>query len=274
MIALETLANAVMLRLSNLRNACVRIGFINTLLYIFKTKIIKRMYSMILRKSGRYKMGTLSSKELRVPVVFRYNSSDTNVFSQLFIVDEYRPLTDLRDVKLIVDCGAYVGFSSAYMLSRFPEASVLAVEPDPKNYELLKQNLSPYQERATTINAAVWSRKVGLKLRSGHPGEESEWVTTVRECRQGEPADLQAVDIETLLRLSNRDEIDIIKMDIEGAEAMVFSENFEPWIKKVRAFAIELHNEECSKAFYRALGSGSFRFSHSGEIAIARRHGC
>lgn len=274
MVAPDNSPNTVTLRLSNLINACARIGFINTLLYIFKTKIIRRMYSAKRSKHERYKIGTLSSNELRAPLVFRYNSSDPNVFSQIFITDEYRPLTDLRDVKSIVDCGAYVGFSSTYFLSRFPEAHVLAVEPDPRNYHLLKQNLSPYRERVTTINAAVWSRRVGLKLRSGHPGEETEWVTTVRECRQGEHADLQAVDMEKLLQLNNHDEIDILKMDIEGAEAVVFSENFEPWIKKVRAFAIELHDEECSNAFYRALASGTFRFSRSGEIAIARRHGC
>lgn len=232
------------------------------------------MYSAKRNKHEHYKIGTLASNELQAPLVFRYNSSDTNVFSQIFITDEYRPLTDLRDVKSIIDCGAYVGFSSTYFLSKFPEARVLAVEPDPKNYQLLKQNLSPYRERVTTINAAVWSRSVGLKLRSGRPGEETEWMTTVRECHRGEQADLHAVDIEKLLQLNNHDEIDILKMDIEGAEAVVFSENFEPWIKKVRAFAIELHDEECSKAFYGALASGSFRFSYSGEIAIALRHGC
>ena len=272
MIVKNTSRNTLTLRLNNLRSACSRIGVINTLLYTFKTKVIKRMYATKPKIGGSYKMGTLSSNELRVPVVFRYNSSDINVFSQIFITDEYRLLTDLQDVKLIIDCGAYVGFSTAYLLSRFPEAHVYAVEPDIKNYELLKQNLSAYGKRVTIMHAAVWSRKVGLKVCSGRPGEESEWATTVRECQQGEQADLQAVDIETLLRLSNRDEIDILKMDIEGAEAVVFSQNCESWIKKVRAFAIELHNEECSNVFYQALTSASFRFSLSGEIAIARRH--
>jgi len=49
---------------------------------------------------------------------------------------------------------------------------------------------------------------------SGSAGDESEWATTVRECRQYEQPDLYAVDIETLLRQSNREEIDILKIDI------------------------------------------------------------
>ena len=269
MVRENTFPSILMRRFQNLRNACSKIGVINTLRYVLKTKVVKHVNGTT--PKGSYKIGTLNSNELRGPVFFRYNSSDINVFSQIFITDEYRPLTDLQDVKLIIDCGAYVGFSSAYLLSKFPEAHVFAIEPDKKNYELLKENLSIYGNRVTTLNAAVWSRKVGLKVLSGGPGEESEWATTVRECRHGEQADLPAVDIETLLTESERDQIDLLKMDIEGAEAEVFSQNCERWINKVRAFAIELHGEECSDLFYRALSSDSFRFSLSGEITIARR---
>jgi len=139
-----------MLRFHNLRNACFKIGVINTLQYVFKTKVVKHVNGTKPKAGTSYKIGTLNSNELRGPVFFRYNSSDINVFSQIFISDEYRPLTDLPAVRLIIDCGAYVGFSSAYLLSKFPEAHVLAVEPDKKNYELLRQNLSVYGNRATT----------------------------------------------------------------------------------------------------------------------------
>jgi FkbM family methyltransferase len=164
-----------------------------------------------------------------------------------------------------------VGYSSAYFLSRFPEAHVLAVEPDRNNYELLRHNLGVYGDRVTAINTAVWPCRIGLKVCRREFGKESEWTTTVRECREGEQPDLEAIDIETLLEKSGYDKIDILKVDIEGAEALLFSTNVNGWIGKVRTFAIELHNQECSKVFHRALEPGAFEFSGSGEITIAKR---
>lgn len=218
-----------------------------------------------------YIEGTLYTNQLLHPIVFRYNSSDINVFSQIFISDEYNPLTRLENVKLIVDCGANVGYASAYFLSKFPETHVIAVEPDRRNYELLKKNLREYGDRVTTLCSAIWSHKVGLKLCIGQMDDKSEWATTVRECREGEQADLEAIDISTLLSQSNYDEIDILKIDIEGAEKIVFSRNFGSWLNKVRAYAIELHGEESREIFYHALTSSPFQFSHSCELTIAQR---
>jgi FkbM family methyltransferase len=258
-------------KLTNLKNECRNMGVANTLLYIAKSKMLRPIYNASKAQGVGYRTGTLQTNQLQFSVLFRYNSSDVNVFSQIFVADEYRPLNVLKNVKCIIDCGAYVGYSTAYFLSRFPEARVIAVEPDKRNYELLKQNLEPYGERVKVINAAVWRSRIGVKVSKQGIGEEGEWVTSVRECREEEERDLDAVDIETLLDQCDSDTIDILKIDIEGAESVVFSGDVDRWVKKVRAFAIELHNEECRQAFHRALGSEIFSFSSSGEITIAQR---
>lgn len=246
-------------------------GLANTLIYILKTKILKPIYHISKQNGAGYRTGTLQTNQLKSSVLFRYNSSDVSVFSQIFVIDEYRPLNHLKNVKFIVDCGAYVGYSSAYFLSLFPEARVIAVEPDKKNFQLLKQNLGPYGNRANAINAAVWASNIGVKVSEREIGEEGEWVTTVRECNEGEQPDLQAIDIETLLDRDGSEMIDILKIDIEGAERVLFSRDAHRWVDKVRAFAIELHNDECRQAFYGALGSEKFSYSTSGEITIAQR---
>jgi hypothetical protein len=64
--------------------------------------------------------------------------------------------------------------------------------------------------------------------------------------------------------------IDILKIDIEGAESVLFS-GAPRWVNKVRAFAIELHNNECRQAFYGALDYEEFSYSVSGEITLAQR---
>src|SRR5262249_42101559 len=145
-------SNLLLRRLKTLLEASSSMGFTNTLLYIHKTKLLKYLYGAIEPKRSGYRLGILSTNQLQAPVVFRYNSSDINVFSQIFVTDEYGPLSSLATVKSIIDCGAYVGYSSAYFLSKFPEAHVVAVEPDRNSYELLRHNLSVYGGRVTAIN--------------------------------------------------------------------------------------------------------------------------
>jgi FkbM family methyltransferase len=261
----------LMVRLNNLRGACRKVGVINTLLYIWKTKVLNNFWSIKQKTSGSYMTGTLSSKQLQHPVVFRYNSSDATVFSQIFVADEYETVGKLRGVKFIIDCGANVGYSTAYLLSKYPDARVIAVEPDQRNYELLRRNLAAYGDRVAAVCSAIWSHKARLKVSSGKAGDKSEYATRVMECTEGEDADLQAVDIASLLEHSGYDEIDILKMDVEGAESAIFRRNFQSWINKVRIFVIELHGQDCKEVFYSALGPKLFDFNLSGELTIARR---
>lgn len=261
-----------MTTVSRIRRACSNLGIFATLLYLYKTKVLDKIYSTRNRIDNSYKIGTLRAKQLLHPVVFRYNSSDVPVFRQIFISEEYKRLTTLREVKLIIDCGANVGYSSVYFLSKFPDAHVIAVEPDRSNYELLMRNVSVYGDRVTAICSAVWSHKAALKVCAGHVGDKREWATTVRECIGDEEADLEGLDIAFLLNQSLFPKIDILKVDIEGAERVVFNQEFKGWINKVRTIAIELHGKECQEIFYRAISEGSFDVSRSGENTIAQRH--
>jgi FkbM family methyltransferase len=243
------------------------IGIINTFTYIWKTKALNKLKS---RTAGSYCLGTLNVRGLAHPVVFRYGSSDISVFKQIFVEDEYSPLRPSVDIRLILDCGANVGYSSCYFLSRFPAARVIAIEPDPRNFEVIERNLRPYGDRVQLVRGGIWSRKAKLKVCTGEFGDGREWATIVRECKDGEEPDVEAVDIGTLLDESGLDRIDILKIDIEGSEREVFSRDYETWLDKVHTFIIELHGSECEDAFVRALGPVDY--FKQGELTFARRH--
>jgi FkbM family methyltransferase len=180
-------------------------------------------------------------------------------------------LDQLNDVKFIIDCGAYVGYSSAYFLKRFPNAHVLAIEPDERNFEILRRNMAPYGNAVTLLRSAVWSHRVGLVVCKGQYDDGRDWATQVRECRDGEEPEVYAVDIGSLLDQSGFQRINVLKVDIEQAETVVFSRNYESWIDRVDTFVIELHDEKCREVFFNALQSGAFHFSRSGELTVAQR---
>lgn len=212
---------------------------------------------------------SLYSKQSRWPLICRANSSDRDVFAQMFILREYDCLTEVKPPRLIIDGGANVGYSSAYFLSRYPTAKVLAVEPDTRNFKQLQRNLAPFGERAQLLEAGIWSHRANLVVSIGEYRDGREWATQVRECRFGEKPDVQAVSVGDLLEMSGHDFIDILKLDIEGSEVEVFARNYEKWLDKVGIFVVELHDEECERAFYAAMKElGPVKISQSYEVAV------
>ncbi len=218
---------------------------------------------------------TLRSKDARYPVLVRTGTSDLEVFQQIFIEREYSCLDDMRRADLIMDCGANVGYSSMYFMSRYPGARLIAVEPDEGNFALLRKNLLPFGSSVVALRAAVWSHPGMLRFSERQYRDGREWTRQVRPGRPDEDSNIPAVDIGTLLRDSGHERIAILKIDIEGAEAVVFSSNYESWIDCVDNLVIELHDDsefgECSRIFHRALEGRGFTVSRSGELTVCRR---
>ena len=211
---------------------------------------------------------TLRPRGYPYPLLLRYGTSDLGVFRQIFVEHEYTPIRVSRDIRLIVDCGANVGFASAYFLHRFPKAHVLAVEPDPANFAMLERNLRPFGDRCRLINAGIWSHQTGLVV--CHFGVGKEWSTQVRECLPGETPDVQATDIPTLLTLSKTERIDLLKVDIEGSEVVLFGAGSRRWLGIVGNIVSELHGPECENIFFQALADFRYDVSTSGELTICR----
>jgi FkbM family methyltransferase len=197
-----------------------------------------------------------------VEVYCRAQTSDIVVFYQIFVEREYRCLDHVRTPQFIIDCGANVGYSSAYFLARYPDARLVAVEPDSGNFELLKKNLAPYKDRIVLINSGVWSKPGPLVI--ANP-EADAWAFTVREAKADEAADFQAVDIPSLIRDSGETRVSILKVDIEGSETEVFRES--PWLQEVDHLVIELHGPACEDAVFRAV-NGRAKPSRCGELTV------
>lgn len=218
---------------------------------------------------------SLRSREAKYPLWGRANTSDFEVFQQIFVDRQYMCMEVVPETGLVIDCGANVGYSSAYFLSRYPRCQVIAIEPDPANFELLRRNLAPYGSRAKLINAGVWSHPARLALVEMPYRDGREWARQVRECLPGEESGLPAVAIGNLLEESEWDRISLLKVDIEGAEAVVFSTNYEPWIDRVNCIVIELHDDSSfgpgSAIFAEAINGRGFSIAQRGELHVCQR---
>lgn len=245
-----------------------RLGLVGALRYL----LAERLWRLAVRVAGRDRLPdtyTLRSPGCPTSLRCRFGSTDRHVFSQVFIERVYDITLPTATPHLVIDAGANAGFSTAYLLVRYPTAHVIAVEADDRNFAVLCQNVAAFGERVTALNRAVWSHPTALVLSRGTFGDGREWATEVREAGTGETADVEAVDVAGLLALSGRDRVDLLKLDVEGAEGPILRHSGE-WIDRVDVMVAELHGDECRRAFSDAVRAERFDTHQHGELTFAR----
>lgn len=231
------------------------------------------------RALGRYRRETgLASVKPPLachPVVVRHGTSDPLVYGQVFVEDEYGPFNQDDIEGLVIDCGANVGYSTVFFLSRWPRCTVVAVEPDPDNFRVLQENLRPYGSRAVAVWGGVWNKPGYLALSSTPYRDGGFWARQVVPVNSDAANALPAFDIPSLMEMAGSDRIALLKVDIEGAEAVVFDDTSTQWIGLVDRVAIELHGDtsfgDCKAAFFTAIANEDFVSSQSGELTLCRR---
>ena len=200
------------------------------------------------------------------PIRIRVQTSDVIVLRQVLLSREYEsPMAVVPSV--IVDAGANIGVTSVFYANRYPEAKIFAIEPEISNFEMLVKNVAGYKT-VVPIHGALWGRATSVAVRGVQ--EFDHWGVRVSEepCVVSAPA----FTISDLMSQHQIDFIDILKLDIEGAELEVF-ETSDPWIGKVGMLAVETHDRfkpGCSKAFERVVTAFPYRF-RQGEIDFAAR---
>jgi FkbM family methyltransferase len=204
------------------------------------------------------------------PLYYREGTSDLEVIRQIFVRREYESIGNENDISLIVDCGANIGCTAFYLLNRYPEAHVIVVEPDSANFAICRKNLLPFTDRVTLVKAGIWSSSIPLCVERGNYGDGREWSFQVRPIYENERADFLGVTIDQLLENADRSRIDILKIDIEAAERELFSENYRSWLDRTKNIVIELHGEDCERAFLQAMAKYCWEPERSGELTVCR----
>ncbi|MGH9480890.1 MAG: FkbM family methyltransferase, partial [Terriglobales bacterium] len=162
----------------------------------------------------------------------RSNASDLRTFQQIFLADFYNlahferwpELIEAcaqrarRAPPLILDLGANIGLAAIYLAKLFPQARILAVEPDRDNFALLQRNLAPFPQVLPLLAAVASADGAARILDPDAPPD-------ARRAGPAAVADADAVpaySIASLLAMAAPAEPWLAKADIEGAEAALF----------------------------------------------------
>lgn len=192
--------------------------------------------------------GIIGSKipGLKYPVFIRRDSSDYGVFEEVFIENEYQIKTEEKP-QYIIDAGANIGLTALYFLRRYPSASIVCIEPEAANFEILLKNMANYKN-VVCLKKALWNKSTNLRIKNL---TADSWAFEVVEVDSPDKHSLEAVTLNGILLQYKFPRIDILKLDIEGSEKEVCEANTQ-WIDKVGCVMVEIH-ENMRKGAYNSV---------------------
>jgi FkbM family methyltransferase len=221
---------------------------------------------LLINKSGnKNSLNEIKLKNYPYSFFLRNGTSDIPTFYKIFYNKEYNVQLNLNP-KVILDLGANVGLASIFFSAKYPQAKIIAVEPEKVNFQLLVKNTES-NSNISCLNYGVWNRVTNLEIKAGY----DNWGFRTIETDVENDDTIRAISIDKIMADFNLDQIDILKIDIEGSEKELFEKNYEKWLPKTKWIIIELHDEfkkDSSKSFFRALINYDFNLSASGENFI------
>jgi FkbM family methyltransferase len=188
----------------------------------------------------------------------RARTQDIDIFELTFLLRDC-------DVKLqtepqcIIDAGAHIGCAALFFASSFPRANIVAIEPDPGNYQLLLRNTRG-NKRIRSIHAAVWHRPESVVITN----EQDDPCAFQVKSAGGQCTTIQGLTVSAIIRECGFERIDLLKLDIEGAEREIFDTGDLDWMNRTHAIMIELHDRfrpGCEAAFLNAARRFGFEIT-------------
>ena len=187
----------------------------------------------------------ITQEGYKFPFYIRNNSSDVFVYKTLIIDVDYNFISS-QEPEVIIDAGAHIGLAAIHFANKFPNAKIISIEPEENNFQLLKHNIKNYPN-IIALQAALWDKDGEIELldtgfdswsfmTADHSKHEKYKVPVIQKKHT-----VQSITIDRLLSDYNLSSIDILKMDIEGAEKEVF-QNHSSWVNNVRSIIVELHD--------------------------------
>jgi len=164
----------------------------------------------------------------------------TYLFKEIFITNDYYFKSDKND-PIIIDCGANIGMSVLYFKRLFPNSRIIAFEPNPNAFNLLEENIKENQlENVQLHNLALFDKETEISFFIDD--SDATLKGSVQKGRGGS-RELKVKAQKLSLFLKDIDSVDLIKMDVEGAEVNIISDLVDSsCINKSKEYIIEYHH--------------------------------
>jgi FkbM family methyltransferase len=166
------------------------------------------------------------------PVILK-TRTELDILEEIGLEDEYRP-ADAIPARTIVDLGASVGLATLRLLASHRNARVIAVEADPVLIPRLRANVKGLP--VTVIHAAIAGESGERRF---YRSDIDSWGNSLDQTSSRQkPVSVPALTLAELLDEHAVQQVDLLKLDVEGAEWEVFEDVLDP---RIAAIVGEVH---------------------------------
>jgi FkbM family methyltransferase len=176
--------------------------------------------------------GRVMSVSLSTGPFFFSDRSELVALSEVHVEGEYAANLP-ADPRVIVDLGANAGQASRYFRGLFPDALIVAVEPDPGTFEKLRRNVAG-DPRIRVRQAAITTANGDVVLEQF---DAASWASRISHSGAG--ITVPGITLDQLFHEEGLDRVDLMKVDIEGLEVAVLGTSSAA--SRVEAVVGELH---------------------------------
>ena len=195
----------------------------------------------------------LNKTKIKLPILqrdifFRNDTKDLETFKEIFNENIYNLNLPISP-KTIIDAGANVGYSSIFFRLKYPESSIVAIEIEKSNVKMIKKNTLGFTNFYTE-NKGLYNKKSFFKIEDPYNATNS---FVIKEVEHNAQYDIESVTVDEIRQKYNWETIDILKIDIEGAEKQLFESNFEEWLPLTKIIMVETHDRMVPKCSYTVM---------------------
>ena len=240
-----------------------KVGVINGIkvfIYIcMQNKWGRKVYSIQHKKFGKqpFYMRSCSSDDAIVGSILKANGG----YDFLYLMQD-----TIKSSNNILDGGANIGAFSRIIHAINPNAKIIAVELEESNCEMVKMNMK--FSNTEILHGAIWNKDEKLSIQNHEVGHEAGFCVDVNNKGKGV---VNGYTIDMIFDKYNIEKLDIVKLDVEGAEIEIFDDSSEKWLDRVNILIVELHDRHrmgCSVAVYGRLQKHGYRCKNYGENVI------
>jgi FkbM family methyltransferase len=210
-------------------------------------------------------------KGVTAPLYLRPNNSDVFVLMQTFW---YRGV----DIQLshppavIIDGGANIGLTTVSLANQYSDARIIAVEPDADNCRIFSLNTATYSQ-VQLIQGAIWDKESELTISDS---QVDSWTIQVTETTTDIfSSGIPGMTIAQIMSKHELEKVDLLKLDIEGAEKRVFEADANLNLDRIGCVLVETHDRFVTgseKAVLQAAQKYGFQIAKSGEYLVLCRY--
>jgi len=205
------------------------------------------------------------------------------LWHNIFKKEEYK--VDLKtSCPFIIDIGTHIGLATIYFKNKYPQAEIIAFEPNPQTAKILKLNLKANHLKKVTVIEAAVSHKIGKERFYIDNVSQTPWTwgdSLIKNIWASKnPPQSISVKAVTLSKFLTKT-VDLLKIDAEGAENEIIKE-ISSKLHLIKNLIIEYHKtpktNPCNKlsSITKILEKAHFNIDilkQNNEIIIRGAHG-